>query len=98
MSSAQNLSMPLFQHGKLVMTCGISNLIEQGLLDPLPYIHRHLRGDWGDLSEEDRRANEAALKHQDRLFSSYQINPQLELWVITECDRSVTTLLLPSEN
>lgn len=98
MSSAQKLALPLFPRGKLVMTCGISKLIEQGLLDPLPYIHRHLNGDWGDLSEDARCANDAALKHGDRLFSSYQINSQLELWIITEWDRSVTTLLLPSEN
>jgi hypothetical protein len=97
MSSAQKLSFPLFQRGKLVMTRGISKLIEQGMLDPLPYFQRHQHGDWGDLSEDVRCANDAALKHGDRLFSSYQINPQLELWIITECDRSVTTLLLPGE-
>ncbi len=97
MSSAQKLSLPLFQRGNLVMTCGISNLIERGMLDPMPYIHRHLKGDWGDLSEAARRANDTALKHGDRLFSSYQVSPDLKMWIITERDRSATTLLLPEE-
>lgn len=97
MTSAQTLSLPLFPRGNLVMTCGISNLIEQGMLNPLPYLRRHLNGDWGDLSDDDRRANDAALKLGDRLFSSYQVNPHLRLWIITEWDRSVTTLLLPDE-
>jgi len=67
------------------------------VLDPLPYIHRHLSGDWGDLCSEDRRSNNAALLHGDRLFSSYEINPDLRRWIITEWDRSATTLLLPDE-
>lgn len=97
MSSVQELSLPLFQCGNLVMTCGISNLIERGILDPMSYVHRHLKGDWGDLGEADRRTNDTALKHGDRLFSSYQVSPDLKIWIITECDRSVTTLLLPYE-
>lgn len=80
------------------MTRGVSNLIERGLLDPLPYIHRHLAGDWGDLCIEDWRANNEALARGERLFSSYYlICSRLKLWIITEGDRSMTTLLLPNE-
>ena len=65
-------------------------------------IERHLSGDWGDLDEGDRHANEDALQNGGRLFSSYFlpcINPDAEvkLWIITEADRSATTILLPSD-
>lgn len=84
--------------GATVMTIGVASLVEQGRLNPIPYLRRHLSADWGDLDEHDWRQNDAALKSgEDRLFSSYQVAPDLKLWIITEWDRSVTTLLLPSE-
>ncbi len=87
-----------FSPGQVVMTIGIDDLVQQGRLNPIPYLRRHLGGDWGDLDDSDRRQNDAALKSgEDRLFSSYQVAPDLKLWIITEWDRSVTTLLLPSE-
>lgn len=87
-----------FLPGQVVMTIGVDELVRQGRLNPTPYLRRHLHGDWGDLSDDDRRLNDAALKSsEDRLFSSYQVAPDLKLWIITEWDRSVTTLLLPSE-
>lgn len=91
------LSQPRFRVGQLVMTAGVNDLVQRGALDPVPYLRRHLDGDWGDLDDCDRRSNDAALKSGDRLFSSYQVTPTLKLWIITEWDRSVTTLLLPSE-
>ncbi|MFC5301833.1 hypothetical protein [Azospira restricta] len=87
-----------FSPGQVVMTAGVDELVRQGRLNPTPYLRRHLHGDWGELSDDDRRLNDAALKSgEDRLFSSYQVTPGLKLWIITEWDRSVTTLLLPSE-
>ncbi len=87
-----------FPPGQVVMTTGVDELVRQGRLNPTPYLRRHLHGDWGDLSGDDRRLNDAALASgEDRLFSSYQVMPDLKLWIITEWDRSVTTLLLPSE-
>jgi hypothetical protein len=87
-----------FSPGRTVMTLGVDELVQQGRLNPIPYLRRHLGGDWGDLSGSDRHQNDAALKSgQDRLFSSYEVRPDLKLWIITEWDRSVTTLLLPSE-
>ena len=87
-----------FSPGQVVMTAGVDELVRQGRLNPTPYLRRHLHGDWGDLSDDDRQLNDAALKSgEDRLFSSYQVTPNLKLWIITEWDRSVTTLLLPSE-
>jgi hypothetical protein len=79
------------------MTTGVSELIQRGVFDAVPYLQRHLSGDWGDLSDDDRHQNDAALKQGDRLLSSYQVTPTLKLWIITEWDRSVTTLLLPNE-
>ena len=87
-----------FSPGQLVMNIGVDDLVRQGRLNPAPFLRRHLHGDWGDLSDGDRQLNDAALKSsEDRLFSSYQVTPNLKLWIITEWDRSVTTLLLPSE-
>ena len=87
-----------FSPGQVVMTTGVDELVRQGRLNPTPYLRRHLHGDWGDLSDDDRRLNDAALQSgEDRLFSSYQVTRDLKLWIITEWDRSVTTLLLPSE-
>ena len=87
-----------FATGQIVLAGGVDALIEAGRLDPAPYLYRHLSGDWGDLDEDDRRSNDAALASGEaRLLSSYQVDPDLKLWIITEWDRSVTTLLLPSE-
>lgn len=87
-----------FSPGQVVMTAGVDELVRQGRLNPTLYLRRHLHGDWGDLSDDDRRLNDAALQSgEDRLFSSYQVTRDLKLWIITEWDRSVTTLLLPSE-
>ncbi|WP_061958342.1 hypothetical protein [Cupriavidus pauculus] len=92
------VSQARFSPGQVVMTAGVDELIRQGRLNPTPYLRRHLHGDWGDLSDDDRQLNDTALKSgEDRLFSSYQVTPDLKLWIITEWDRSVTTLLLPSE-
>ncbi|AYN19572.1 hypothetical protein [Alcaligenes aquatilis] len=89
---------PRFEPGQAVITMGVETLIQQGRIDPAVYLSRHLDGDWGDLNACDRQQNNAALQSgKNRLFSSYQIAPDLKLLIITEWDRSVTTLLLPSE-
>ena len=56
-----------------------------------------MRGQWGDIPDEDRQENEYSLQHGFRLLSSYRTNAKETIWVVTESDRSVTTLLLPSE-
>ena len=89
----------LFETGRLVMTRAVSDLVERGVLDPSLYLRRHIAGDWGELCDEDRQTNQQALRHGDRLLSSYDlsIDEEPRLWIITEADRSVTTLLLPSD-
>ena len=59
---------------------------------------RHCNGDWGDLGEEDKRANDFALRNgDDRLFSKYKFDKEIAIYIITEWDRSYTTILFPDE-
>ncbi|MDZ4817480.1 MAG: hypothetical protein SGJ20_00750 [Planctomycetota bacterium] len=65
--------------------------------DVLIAMSRHQSGDWGDLCEEDRQANERALTHGGRLFSVYHDRNGTKFYIITECDESYTTVLLPED-
>jgi len=87
-------TIPLFPPGRMVATPGALALLDETHKSPLEL---HLRGDWGDLRQEDKTENELSLKYGFRLMSSYPITDTEKLWVITEADRSVTTLLLPEE-
>jgi hypothetical protein len=60
-------------------------------------VNRHLSGDWGDLCAEDKDANEQALQFGGRLFSAYHDRKGVKFWIITEADRSATTVLLPDD-
>lgn len=88
---------PLFSLGQLVATPGALEALATVGRTPLEFLARHATGDWGELCAEDREANHEALKQGTRIFSSYQVTPDLKVWVITEADRSVTTILLPDE-
>ncbi|MHC8334093.1 hypothetical protein [Pseudomonas sp. LB3P25] len=88
---------PLFTCGALVFTPGVDALVRSQKINPFHYFGRHLSGDWGDLCEDDLKANADALISGARLLSSYLIEPEFKLWIITEADRSATTLLLPEE-
>ncbi len=88
---------PLFPLGRLVATPGTLTVIRHTGEDLLPtLLERHRSGDWGDVPPEDAQENEFSVRHGFRIVSSYQIAGE-KLWVITERDRSATTLLLPSE-
>jgi hypothetical protein len=87
---------PLFSLGRTLATPG-ALVVMQGLdISPLALLSRHQRGDWGDLGDEDKRSNEEALKLGSRILSAYRFDT-VRLWVITEADRSATTILLPEE-
>lgn len=89
---------PLFPLGQTVATPGSLELMNEKGVNPSALIHRHVNGDFGDLCREDVKANQDALKTGARIFSSYNINGRKErIWIITEADRSLTTLLLPEE-
>lgn len=87
---------PLFALGQIVATPGALELLESAEEASNEFIAKHVSGNWGDLCDEDRELNDAALKEQSRLFSAYTVGNE-KIWVITEADRSSTTLLLPSE-
>lgn len=86
-----------FDPGHIVYTPGIEDLITSGYaLVIAKSLARHLTGDWGDLDEHDRQENELSLKKGYRLLSSYETIAG-KIWIITEADRSATTILLPDE-
>ncbi len=84
-----------FSLGRTVITRGA--LAELSHRDVQQGIARHVKGDWGDLCEDDQRANDDALKCGARLLSAYHTTTGLKFWIITEADRSATTVLLPEE-
>lgn len=89
------MSRAMFSLGQLVATPGaITELTPEEMRQALG---RHQRGDWGELDSEDKQANEWALRNGARLLSAYRSADGEKFWVITEADRSVTTVLLPSE-
>jgi hypothetical protein len=83
---------PLFPLGTTVATRGII----AAEVDPFALLRRHQCGDWGDLGPDDKQLNERALQHKERLFSAYD-TPAGKVYVITEYDRSLTTVLLAGE-
>ena len=82
--------------GRVVATPGALEAILGAGGYPFAYIARHASGDWGDLCAFDRRENERSLRHGYRVLSSYAVGND-RIWVITEADRSATTILLPEE-
>jgi len=88
---------PAFELGQIVATPGALAAIKKAGQQPGEFLTRHVNRDWGDLDEEDRKENESSLEHGFRLLSAYKTNAGDRLWIITEADRSVTTLLLPEE-
>jgi len=87
---------PRFNLGQVVATPGAIEALAEVNCLPITLLNRHQCGDWGDLDDEDKAANQEALGNWDRLFSAYIVR-DVKFWVITEADRSVTTILLPSE-
>src|SRR5271156_3431837 len=88
---------PLFDLGRLVATAGALAALEKTGQDAVEFLARHVTGDWGELPVEDRAENCLSSQHGFRLLSSYRTAAGDKLWVITEADRSSTTLLLPEE-
>jgi hypothetical protein len=82
--------------GRLCATPGALELLGRVGIDPLTLLARHQRGDWGDIPAEDAAENQLSLREGYRVMSSYAIGDD-RVWVITEADRSITTLLLPDE-
>ena len=83
-----------FPLGRIVMTANAADRLDAVAVHE--GLRRHASGDWGDIPPEDAEQNEFGLKHGERLFSAYG-KGEKRFWIITECDRSVTTVLLPED-
>lgn len=90
-------SVRLFNLGQTVATPGAIDAMLEAAASPVGYLDRHASGDWGELEMEDRRENELAVNMGERILSAYMLGTGVKIWVITEADRSVTTILLPDE-
>ena len=85
---------PAFELGQIVATPGTLAALKKSGQQPGEFLTRHVNR---DLSDEDRKENDYSLEHGFRLLSAYRTHAGDKLWIITESDRSVTTLLLPEE-
>ena len=83
--------------GRVVATPGALAALDRAGDRPEPFLSRHLSGDWGELCDEDKLANDEALKIDSRILSAYRLGDGTKIWIITEADRSSTCLLLPEE-
>ncbi len=95
-------SQPKFSLGQIVATPGALEALEKAGQSAAQFLQRHIRGDWGDLCDDDRQANDEALIDGSRLLSAFRTSLGEKIWVITEAaddsgDRATTTILLPSE-
>lgn len=90
-----------FPIGSLLATCGVNDKVAEDTKFAkfvTKSFQRHCNGDWGDLDEEDKAMNDRALKRgDDRLFSKYEYDEETSIYIITEWDRSATTILFPEE-
>lgn len=96
-----NKSKVKFDLGNVVATSGVYAMVGEDIKFNqfvAKSFERHCNGDWGDLDEEDKMANDFALRNgDDRLFSKYVFNEEVSIYIITEWDRSYTTILFPDE-
>lgn len=88
-------SLPSFSLGQTVITANALDQLHPE--DVIASLARHARRDWGDLCPEDREENELSLREGFRLLSAYADRNGTKFWIITEADRSVTTVLLPED-
>ncbi len=87
----------LFSLGQIVCTNGAIQALENAGHTASEFLVRHALGDWGDLCAEDKQANDEAVADDLRILSAYRLQDGVRIWILTEADRSVTTLLLPEE-
>ncbi|HHF0928355.1 TPA: methyltransferase [Pseudomonas aeruginosa] len=88
---------PLFTPGTLQLSEKVHWLARKGLIDPLAYVQRHVRGDWGETDEATCLANDVAILGDDPMISHFRITPELVLIVQTSADHQTTVIQLPEE-
>lgn len=86
-----------FSPGDVYITPGACEALSQSNESARDLLVRHLSGDWGEVGEEDRAENEFSIERRLRILSAYRTKNGVRLWLITEADRSSTTMLLPEE-
>jgi len=86
-----------FELGQTFITPGALEALRESGQAPHEFLLRHVAGDWGELSEDDRNENERSLQHGFRLLSAYSTSRGRKIWILTEWDRSATTILIPDE-
>ena len=89
--------MPKFSLGQVLATPGALAALQEAQDCFWPYLARHAAGDWGEVGREDKAENELSLREGFRILSAYTIKSGVKIWVLTERDRSVTTILLPEQ-
>jgi len=95
--TTQTTSVRRFALGQTSITPGAEDALQIAGQTALEFLRRHMSGDFDELSEDDLRENEVSLSEGFRLLSNYRTRTGHQLWIITEADRSSTTILLPSE-
>lgn len=88
---------PRFALGQVVATPGALELLERAGQTVWEFVARHVQGDFGEVEAEDRQANEDAIRHGERVLSSYTLRTGATIWVITEADRSSSVVLRPED-
>lgn len=88
---------PRFPLGQTVATPAALDALNEAGQHGGEFLARHHAGDWGEVGDDDRRSNEQSLIDGERLLSVYTLASGVKLWVVTEADRSATTLLLPDD-
>ena len=91
------MTLSRFPLGQIVATPGVLTALSEAGDSPASFLRRHASGDWGEIDYEDLQENERSLSSGCRLLSAYTTSTGVRIWVITEADRSATTLLLPSD-
>ena len=87
-----------FPLGQVVITRGVYEHIKISEENVLHFLYKHATGDWGEICKEDRESNNYAVEHEERILSAYTLpKTKKKIWIITEWDRSVTTILFPDE-
>ena len=86
-----------FPLGRVVATPGALSALEKAEQLPAAFLDRHVNGDWGEVPDADKHENELAVEQGLRILSAYTTSSGDKIWILTEADRSATTILLPEE-
>jgi hypothetical protein len=86
-----------FPLGRVVATPGALSALQKAEQLPAAFLDRHVNGDWGEVPDADKQENELSVERGFRILSAYTTSAGDKIWILTEADRSATTILLPEE-